>query len=71
MQNGGVDTHSYGRVAVLDTLERRSSRERAICDHRHRQLAAAARVMDICAELSKRSTHGSRSSVWSGHAYAS
>jgi hypothetical protein len=59
VQNSGVDTHSYGRVALLDALERRSSRKRAICDHRHSQLAATTRVMNVCAELSKRSAHSS------------
>jgi hypothetical protein len=67
MENGGVNTHAYGRVAILDALERGAGRERAIRYYRHRQLSATAGIMNVGAELPEDSAHGCRSCMRSRH----
>ena len=71
MQDGGINAHPNRGIAVLNALESSACRERTICYHGHGQLAAAARVMNVGAELSKRSTHSRWSGMRSRHMYAS
>jgi len=71
MKDCSVNAHSNGGITILYALKGGPSRKCTICHYSHRQLASAARIVNVGTELSKRAAHSGRSGMRSRHKYAS
>jgi hypothetical protein len=67
LENAGVDADADGRVALLDTLQRRARRKGALSHHSHRQAPAAAGIPNIGPELAQHATDARRREMWRRH----
>jgi hypothetical protein len=67
LQDRGVNADANARVAFFNALQGSSRGKRALGDNAHWQAPPTARVMNVGAELAKRTTHSSRGMVGGWH----